>query len=158
MDGFVYAGEALTGKYFGANNKIGFDKVYRSLFAWGAIMALTFTLVYALGGHHFLLLLTNERDVVAAAHDYFWWAVFIPIVGVSAFIYDGIFIGLTETKGMLVSSVISAIAFFVFFISLKQLWGNHALWLAFLVYLALRGFIQWILYRNMIPWSRISSK
>lgn len=158
MDGFAYAGEALTGKYFGANNKIGFDKVYRSLFAWGAMMALTFTLVYALGGHHFLLLLTNERDVVAAAHDYFWWAVFIPIVGVSAFIYDGIFIGLTETKGMLVSSVISAIAFFIFFISLKQLWGNHALWLAFLVYLALRGFIQWILYRNMIPWSRISSK
>ena len=53
MDGFAYAGEALTGKYFGANNKIGFDKVYRSLFAWGAIMALTFTLVYALGGHRF---------------------------------------------------------------------------------------------------------
>ena len=90
---------------------------------------------------------------MAAAQDYFWWAVFIPIVGVSAFIYDGIFIGLTETKGMLVSSVISAIAFFFFFFSLKQLLGNHPLWLAFLVYLALRGFIQWILYRNMIQWS-----
>lgn len=149
MDGFAYAGEALSGKYYSAANKLAFDRVYRSLFAWGAIMAMVFTLVYAVGGNGFLMLLTNEAVVVQAAEAYFWWAVMIPIVSVSAFVYDGIFIGLTATRGMLVSSVISALVFFVLYLALQSYLENHALWLAFVVYLGLRGGIQWLLYRRM---------
>ncbi|UEA62882.1 MATE family efflux transporter [Hoylesella buccalis] len=149
MDGFAYAGEALSGKYYSAANKLAFDRVYRSLFAWGAIMAVVFTLVYAVGGNGFLMLLTNEAVVVQSAEAYFWWAVMIPIVSVSAFVYDGIFIGLTATRGMLVSSVVSALVFFVLYLTLQSYLGNHALWLAFIVYLGLRGGIQWLLYRRM---------
>lgn len=149
MDGFAYAGEALSGKYYSAANKLAFDRVYNSLFAWGAIMAVVFTLVYAVGGNGFLMLLTNEAVVVQSAEAYFWWAVMIPIVSVSAFVYDGIFIGLTATRGMLVSSVISALAFFVLYLALQTYLENHALWLAFIVYLGLRGGIQWLLYRRM---------
>lgn len=149
MDGFAYAGEALSGKYYSAANKLAFDRVYRSLFAWGAIMAVVFTLVYAVGGNGFLMLLTNEAVVVQSAEAYFWWAVMIPIASVSAFVYDGIFIGLTATRGMLVSSVVSALVFFVLYLALQNYLGNHALWLAFIVYLGLRGGIQWFLYRRM---------
>lgn len=149
MDGFAYAGEALSGKYYSAANKLAFNRVYNSLFAWGAIMAVVFTLVYAVGGNGFLMLLTNEAVVVQSAEAYFWWAVMIPIVSVSAFVYDGIFIGLTATRGMLVSSVISALVFFALYLALQSYLGNHALWLAFIVYLGLRGGIQWLLYRRM---------
>ena len=149
MDGFAYAGEALSGKYYSAANKLAFDRVYNSLFAWGAIMAVVFTLVYAVGGNGFLMLLTNEAVVVQSAETYFWWAVMIPIVSVSAFVYDGIFIGLTATRGMLVSSVVSALVFFALYLALQSYLGNHALWLAFIVYLGLRGGIQWLLYRRM---------
>lgn len=149
MDGFAYAGEALSGKYYSAANKLAFDRVYNSLFAWGAIMAVVFTLVYAVGGNGFLMLLTNEAVVVQSAEAYFWWAVMIPLVSVSAFVYDGIFIGLTATRGMLVSSVVSALAFFALYLALQSYLGNHALWLAFVVYLGLRGGIQWLLYRRM---------
>lgn len=149
MDGFAYAGEALSGKYYSAANKLAFNRVYHSLFAWGAIMAVVFTLVYAVGGNGFLMLLTNEAVVVQSAEAYFWWAVMIPIVSVSAFVYDGIFIGLTATRGMLVSSVVSALVFFVLYLALQTYLGNHALWLAFIVYLGLRGGIQWLLYRRM---------
>lgn len=149
MDGFAYAGEALSGKYYSAANKLAFDRVYNSLFAWGVIMAVVFTLVYAVGGNGFLMLLTNEAVVVQSAEAYFWWAVMIPIVSVSAFVYDGIFIGLTATRGMLVSSVVSALVFFVLYLALQNYLGNHALWLAFIVYLGLRGGIQWLLYRRM---------
>lgn len=149
MDGFAYAGEALSGKYYSAANKLAFDRVYNSLFAWGAIMAVVFTLVYTVGGNGFLMLLTNEAVVVQSAEAYFWWAVMIPIVSVSAFVYDGIFIGLTATRGMLVSSVVSALVFFALYLALQTYLGNHALWLAFIVYLGLRGGIQWLLYRRM---------
>lgn len=155
MDGFAYAGEALSGKYYSAVNKLAFDRVYRSLFAWGAIMSVAFTLLYAVGGNGFLLLLTDEDVVVQSAGPYFWWAVLIPLVSMSAFIYDGIFIGLTATRSMLASSVVSALSFFALFLALQSSLGNHALWLAFIVYLGLRGSMQWLLYRRMrLNWVR----
>lgn len=142
MDGFAFAGEALSGRYFGASDKPAFAATVRCLFKWGAWMTLLFTAVYALGGVPFLHLLTNEEQVITAARPFFWWAVLIPACGVAAFIYDGIFIGITATRGMLVSSAVAAACFFGLYLLLEPLWGNHALWLSFLVFLAVRGLVQ----------------
>ena len=58
---------------------------------WGAVMAVLFTLTYALGGNAFLGLLTDDKEVIAVADTYFYWALAVPAVGIAAFIWDGIF-------------------------------------------------------------------
>ena len=73
---------------------------------------------------------------------YFPWALLIPLSGVAAFIYDGIFIGITATRGMLVSSCIASAGFFAIYVSLGSVLHNHALWLALVVYLLTRGVVQ----------------
>ena len=98
MDGFAYAGEALSGRYIGARNREAFTDTVRHLFGWGVVMAVFFTLVYALGGNAFLGLLTDDKEVIAAADTYFYWALAVPAVGIAAFIWDGIFIGATATR------------------------------------------------------------
>ena len=149
MDGFAYAGEALGGKFYGAQNRAAFRDVVRRVFGWGAAMVVLFTTVYALGGTAFLRLLTDDASVIAASHDYFFWALLIPVLGVTAFVWDGIFIGITATRGMLVSSVVSSVVFFAVYYGLRPSLGNHALWLAFMLYLLMRGVVQTWLYRRM---------
>ncbi|MBQ7419982.1 MAG: MATE family efflux transporter [Prevotella sp.] len=146
MDGFAYAGEALGGRYWGANNRTAYRDVVRHLFGWGTLMVVLVTAVYVLGGMPFLRLLTDEPGVVTMSQDYVWWAYLIPIAGVAAFIWDGVFIGITATKGMLLSSCIAAIVFFMGVVGLMNLMGNHGLWLSMLLYLATRGVIQTVLY------------
>ena len=85
MDGFAYAGEALTGRYVGAHNRVDLERMIRALFAWGIGLALTFTLLYGIGGSSFLGLLTNEREVLNASSDYFYWVLAIPLAGMAAF-------------------------------------------------------------------------
>ncbi len=148
MDGFAYAGEALGGRYWGAQNKVAYQEVVRRLFVWGAAMVALFTAVYVIGGMPFLRLLTDEPNVVEASREYVWWAYLIPIAGVAAFIWDGIFIGITATRGMLVSSCIAAGVFFMGVVGLMDSMGNHGLWLSMLLYLATRGVIQTILYQR----------
>ncbi|MBQ7471126.1 MAG: MATE family efflux transporter [Prevotella sp.] len=148
MDGFAFAGEALCGRYYGARNRVAFQKVVRRLFVWGGVMVVLFTLVYAFGGEAFLGLLTDEQSVVLAARPYFWWAVLVPVIGVAAFIYDGVFIGITATRGMLFSCSVATAAFFLLHFLLFTLVGNHSLWIALLTYMALRGGLQaWWLRR-----------
>ena len=146
MDGFAYAGEALGGKYYGARNRDAFRDVVRRVFAWSGGMVVLFTLVYAIGGTAFLHLLTNEASVIEASADYFFWAVMIPAVGVTAFVWDGVFIGITATRGMLVSSVVSTLVFFAVYYVFRPALGNHALWLAMIVYLLMRGLVQTVWY------------
>ena len=149
MDGFAYAGEALSGRHIGARNRTAFRATVRRLFLWGAGIAATFTLLYALGGEAFLGLLTDEREVIAASRDYFCWAIAIPVAGVAAFTWDGIFIGATATRGMLASMAVAATCFFALYSGLRESLGNHALWLAFIAYLATRGIVLAFLGRTM---------
>ena len=150
MDGFAYAGEALSGKYTGSNDKIRLHQTVRNLFGWGSAMALLFTLTYLWGGQDFLQLLTNDTEVIAASGTYLLWTVAIPFCGFSAFLLDGICIGTTSTRIMLKSMATASALFFGVCFLCSGSWGNHALWMAFLVYLAVRGLMQGYLLRNKI--------
>lgn len=146
MDGFAYAGEALGGRYWGARNLPAFREVVGRLFGWGVLMTVLFTTGYVVGGMPFLHLLTDEPDVVEAARSYVPWAWLIPTAGMAAFVWDGIFIGITATRGMLVSSAIGALLFFAGVTMLMPSIGNHGLWLSQLCYLATRGVVQTVWY------------
>ena len=150
MDGFAYSGEALVGKYVGANNRSALYRTVRLLFIWGVGLSTGFTLLYFFGGKSFLGLLTNETSVIREAENYFYWVLAIPLTGFAAFLWDGIFIGATATRQMFYSMLVASGSFFLVYYSLHEWMGNHALWLAFIVYLSLRGIMQAALSRKIL--------
>lgn len=158
MDGFAFAGEALSGKFFGARDTQGLSEVVkRLLLRWGLSLSLVFTAAYVFGGGTLVSLLTDDIDVRAAVVDYEMWVWLLPIAGFAAFVYDGVFIGLTATRGMLLSSFMSSVAFFLILgvtymcklPASHPVMVNHLLWLAFIVYLMSRGLLQHFLIRKM---------
>lgn len=150
MDGFAYAGEALVGKHLGANDRPALRQMVHQLFVWGIVLSLVFTLVYGIGGKVFLGLITDEQSVITASSAYFYWVLAIPLAGFAAFLYDGIFIGATATRWMLYAMSIATIAFFLIYYGFRGAMDNHALWLAFITYLALRGIVQGFLGRKIL--------
>lgn len=153
MDGFAYAGEALTGKYIGAKDNQSLRLTIRHLFKWGIALSLLFTLLYGAGGKSFLGLLTNDTSVISASEEYIYWVLAIPLAGFSAFLLDGICIGATATHLMLRSMLVASTSFFLLYYGLHDTLGNHALWMAFIVYLALRGIVQAFYYFSYkLPW------
>ena len=145
MDGFAYAGEAITGRYVGAQNRNGLQRMIQLLFRWGWGLSLSFTILYMIGGQGFLGLLTNDTTVIEAAGTYYYWVLAIPLAGFAAFLWDGILIGATATRLMLYSMLVASGTFFVVYYLFYGIMGNHALWMAFLIYLSLRGIMQWML-------------
>lgn len=146
MDGFAYAGEAMTGRYVGAQNRSALQRMIRLLFRWGWGLSLLFTVLYMLGGQSFLGLLTNDTTVIETAGTYYYWVLAIPLAGFAAFLWDGILIGATATRLMLYSMLVASATFFLVYYLFYGIMGNHALWLAFLLYLSLRGSMQWRLW------------
>lgn len=147
MDGFAYAGEALGGRYYGARNVSGFNEILHRLFGWAALTTLIYTLLYICCGSLIVGILTDEAQVLEVSGDYLWWTWLIPAAGAAAFIWDGIFIGMTATRGMLVSSFVSAVVFFAVYHAAAGSLGNHGLWLAQVIYLAMRGIVQTVWFK-----------
>lgn len=146
MDGFAFAGEALVGKAVGARDKTMLNGTVRRLFLWGTLMMMLFTVAYILGDKYILSLLTNNSTVLTSSLDYHIWALMMPLCGMAAFIWDGIYIGATATRGMLISMAIGMLTFFGLYFLLSPSLGNHALWLSFNAYILMRGLSQTWLY------------
>lgn len=148
MDGFAYAGEALGGRYFGAHDRLNFQRVTRCLFAWGGALSVLFFFIYFLSGTSLLHLLTDDSQVINRAQQYLPIIYFIPLISFAAFLFDGLYIGTTATRYMLISMFCASAVFFVL-INVCTL-SNTLLWLAFLVYLGGRGLMQAFLFKKAV--------
>ena len=94
---------------------------------------------------------TGQREVVDEAMRYHWWCAIVPAVSMVAFVWDGVFIGVTATRGMLTSVATACVLFFILYFTLPTSLGNHALWIAFVTFLTTRSAVQtaiWLLHWN----------
>ena len=142
MDGFAFAGEALGGRFYGARNSEAFRATLWHLFGWALAVTTVFTVVYIAVGADIVCLLTDEEQVRQTAERFIWWVWLVPAAGAAAFIWDGIFVGITASRGMLVATFVAMLSFVVVYLLSRTTLGNHGLWLAQIVYLAMRGILQ----------------
>ncbi|MGM9870334.1 MAG: MATE family efflux transporter [Muribaculaceae bacterium] len=153
MDGFAFAAEALSGKYRGAANTAGLRRCIRAIFGWGASLSAAFAVIYLLGGRGAISLLTDRPEVVATAGGYVLWSAMVPVAGFAAFVWDGIYTGLTLTRRMALAMAVAAIVFFAASYSLVPVMGNHGLWAAFLCFLLSRGAMQTYMFSRLKPYT-----
>ena len=151
LDGFAYAVEAHSGQAYGAGNSNQLIKVWHAACRQAGLVALMFATLYALWGEHIVALLTSLPVLQQQADRYLAWQVVLPLVGVWCYLLDGMFIGATRGAEMRNSMAVAALGFGVALISLPWL-GNHGLWLAVAVFLALRGLSLWLIWRR--HWQR----
>ena len=148
VDGFAFAGEALAAKCFGGKCREGLMALVRRLMLWGTAVAAACSVIYFLLGQGMIDLLTDSTAVRDAAADMRLWIVAVPLCGFMAFTWDGVFIGMTLTRQMLLSMAIAMAVFFgVYFLAAPAM-SVHGLWLAFVLYLAARGAAQHLLFRR----------
>ncbi len=139
MDGFAFAAEALVGQALGAANAVRLRRAVVLTSFWALMICAALSLVFALIGPWSIAIMAKSVPVQEAAVTYLPYMVAAPLVGVAAWMLDGIFIGATRTTDMRNMMIISTIAYFVAVIPLMAVFGNHGLWLGLLFSFAVRG-------------------
>ena len=111
IDGFAYAGEALTGRFVGAKDAIGLRQTVKWTFVWSMGIAVIFMGIYHFSGVPMLRLMTSDPIVVDASRAYLPWLLLMPVVGCAAFTWDGIYIGATASRQLRDSMIWAVVAF-----------------------------------------------
>ncbi|HHS96119.1 MAG TPA: MATE family efflux transporter, partial [Phaeodactylibacter sp.] len=148
LDGFAYAAESLTGRFYGAGETRLTHRVIRRIFFWAGWMALGISVIYGIGFHWIAGIFTQDAPLLEALKPYRLWIAVFPLIGVASYIWDGVFIGLTASKSMRNSMVLSGIFFFVTLYLSEGIWPAYALWVALMVFLIARGVFQTYIYLN----------
>ncbi len=146
LDGFAYAVEACSGEATGAGDRSRLRLIWYAACRQAGIVALLFAVIYAVCGPAIIALLTSIESLREAADRYLIWQVILPLAGVWCYLLDGMFIGATRGRDMRNSMLLAALGYALTLLTLPWL-GNHGLWLAITVFLALRGITLGLIWR-----------
>lgn len=139
LDGYAHVVEMLSGRTYGAKNKEKFiEQVKKS-----SILAGITAFILALGIYGFseflIPLLTKDIQVQTIATSHSLYAAIYILVSFVAFQLDGIFIGVTKSKEMRNATLIALFIFIGAAMLLTKEYGNTGLWVAFILYVVVRG-------------------
>ena len=151
VDGFAFAGEALTGRYIGERNGFRLRRIVLSVFRWGAVIGLAFTFLYVIGGKWMVSVFTSDTAVIEASTQFIFWLYLMPLVSCVAFIWDGIYVGATESSALRDSMLIASALFLGSFYLLRPWFGIQALYIAYFIHLVARSLYMTLMSRRRIP-------
>lgn len=140
VDGAAFATESLAGVSRGAGDTAGLRRLTRMALSIGMAIPLPLLVAMAVAPGLVLGLLTDHSEVVDLAAHLAPWLVPVLLFGAAAFIYDGLFLGLTEGRALRNAMALSTLVGFV----PLALWGVRTgdvdlLWLALAVFMAARA-------------------
>ena len=161
-DGFAYAAEALTGRFIGARDEVALRDCLKRCLLWGMAVSVLFVGIYVgwwreLVGIFVDAEAPNAEAIRTLAGEYIGWIIVIPLASAMPFIMDGIMVGATHSRIMRDSMFWSTVVYFVIYFTLHGLIGNNALWLAFMLYMFLRGVIQYFMTHRLHAIYRMAS-
>ncbi|QFT63987.1 MATE family efflux transporter [Roseivivax sp. THAF30] len=139
LDGFAFAAEAIVGQAFGARAVATVRRGSLIASFWGLVSTVLLALAFALFGSAIIEIMADAPEVVDEARRYLPWMVAAPVLGLAAWMLDGIYIGATRTADMRNLMVISAAGYFVVAALLIPAYGNHGLWAALILSFVFRG-------------------
>ena len=96
------------------------------------------TLCFVLFGGVLIDIMTTSAEVRGDARIYLWWVAVSPLVGVGAFMLDGIFIGATRGPDLRNMMVVSLLIYVAAVAALMPNFANHGLWAALTISLIVR--------------------
>jgi len=150
-DGFAFAGEALAGKAKGAGDTNLLRATIKYLVYWGWGAAIAFVLLFLVAYNPLLYILTDSEQLTTLAQQYKYWVILLPLSSFAAFIWDGIYIGITASKAMRNSMIAASLLIFLpsYYISIHFI-GNHSLWLSLHLFMISRGVLLWGLRKKSV--------
>lgn len=139
IDGLAFATETLAGTFKGQRDRSSLRALLRLGLIWGELLAGSVILCLFLFGSSAYGLLTSHMDVIDEIRRYEGWSALALVFGAAAYIFDGLYLGLTEGRILRNAMLISTLGCFLpAAIVARQTASIHLLWLALVLFMAAR--------------------
>lgn len=154
IDGYGAAGNIMGGRLLGAKDYDGLWSLARKIIFYGMLVSFVLVAVGFLFYRPIGYLFSKEAEVLQSFYTVF----FIVLIGLPinavAFVFDGVFKGMGEMKYLRNTLLAATFLGFVplLFLGKHLNWGLSGIWIAFTVWMAIRGgALVWRFRRKFLP-------
>ena len=139
LDAYAFSTEGMVGYSLGKKDINLFKKIVQNSFILSSITGLIISIIYFLINNFVIELMSDIEEIRNLSSSYAIWLIIIPLISSFCFQFDGIFIGVSQTKELRNAMIFSVFCYLAISIFLTDLMGNTGVWISLCVFMILRA-------------------
>ena len=139
LDAYAFSTEGMVGYSLGKKDITLFKKIVQNSFILSSITGLIISIIYFLINNFVINLMSNIEEIRNLSSSYVVWLIIMPLISSFCFQFDGIFIGVSQTKELRNAMIFSVFSYLVISIFLTGLMGNTGVWISLCIFMILRA-------------------
>ncbi|MDC3075039.1 MATE family efflux transporter, partial [Pelagibacteraceae bacterium] len=139
LDAYAFSTEGIVGYSIGSKNLKLLKDVIKNSFILNTVTGLVICLIVFLSKNYYIILMTDLSAIREISFSYSYWAIIIPFAASFCFLFDGIFIGASQTRELRNAMIISVAIYIVVSFFLITSFGNTGLWLSLCIFFIARA-------------------
>ncbi len=149
FDGLGNAVSVFSGKSVQEKDLTEFRRIFRISTQHTLVLSLTLSLAVLMWQDYIIMFFTDLENIILLCKKYMIWLEIFPLVIGLGLVYFGVYVGATYVSPVRDSMLAALSIFAAVYFGVVPVWGNHGLWLAFILFSLTRS-VYLILYRQRL--------
>jgi MATE family multidrug resistance protein len=149
LDAYAFSTEGMVGYSLGKNDINLFKKIVKNSFILSSITGIIISVIYFLINSFIIELMSDIEAIRDLSSSYAVWLIIMPLISSFCFQFDGIFIGVSQTKELRNAMIFSVFFYLIISLVLTSIIGNTGVWISLCIFMILRA-LSLYYYMNRI--------
>jgi MATE family multidrug resistance protein len=139
LDAYAFSTEGMVGYSLGKNDLNLFKTIIKNSFILSSITGLIISIVYFLANQYVINLMSDLEKIRVLSSKYVIWLIILPFIASFCYQFDGIFIGVSQTKELRNAMIFSVFCYLIISIFLTKYFSNTGVWISLCIFMILRA-------------------
>ncbi len=139
LDAYAFSTEGMVGYSLGKKDLNLFKTIIKNSFILSSITGLIISIVYFLANQYVINLMSDIEKIRILSSQYVIWLIILPFIASFCYQFDGIFIGVSQTKELRNAMIFSVFCYLIISIFLTKYFSNTGVWISLCIFMILRA-------------------
>ena len=139
LDAYAFSTEGMVGYSLGKKDLNLFKTIIKNSFILSSITGLIISIVYFLANQYVINLMSDIEEIRILSSQYVIWLIILPFIASFCYQFDGIFIGVSQTKELRNAMIFSVFCYLIISIFLTKYFSNTGVWISLCIFMILRA-------------------
>ena len=139
LDAYAFSTEGMVGFSLGKKDINLFKTILKNSFILSSLTGLLISIIYFFISKHVINLMSDIEEVRLLSSNYSIWLIIMPFIASFCYQFDGIFIGVSQTKELRNAMIFSVTSFLMLSVILTKYYFNTGVWISLCIFMILRA-------------------
>jgi MATE family multidrug resistance protein len=139
LDAYAFSTEGIVGYSLGKKDLNLFKIILKNSFILSSLTGLIISIIYFFINEWVINLMSDIAEIRSLSSTFAIWLVIMPFIASFCYQFDGIFIGVSQTRELRNAMIFSVTIYLIISIILTNFYSNTGIWISLCIFMILRA-------------------